>query len=262
MKTLYCSALQTSAVLGLPHTVLPNTDLNTFHHIGSPTPINRPLMNYFAIGLSPKKEVVNGIYNVGKTPHTPLDGNVYQPIPIRFVKESLDLSSFERQAYRFRKVIPVNGENYVAYFIKKLGVSKPANYFIREEVPEIKTTILSTNSSKILNPVPRPSSDTEYQSSIYQVSYSQPLSAEILAVEFAEILTYADLVLGITSADVNIGEIMVCSGDEMVDPNTNNYELNGVQAMVFLDCELDETIREQEFTFELGSLEHMNHGGL
>lgn len=77
--------------------------------------------NYFMVGAGGR--VVSGKPSLARNYETKL----YEPIPFRCVPVSNDLSAEDRAQYRLRKVIQINGEDYVAYYAKKF---EPSNVHI------------------------------------------------------------------------------------------------------------------------------------
>lgn len=79
-------------------------------------------IRYFGIGIG-------GTYLANDEgdviPYTPkqTDGDLYTPIPFRCVPITEDLSANQRQKYRMRVPMTINGQQYVAYYLKRFDVS-------------------------------------------------------------------------------------------------------------------------------------------
>lgn len=70
---------------------------------------------YFMAGNGAASTSVPGKVYSAKNYETKL----YKPIPFRFVPVASDLSDTEKAQYRLRKIITLNGTDYVAYYAKK-----------------------------------------------------------------------------------------------------------------------------------------------
>ena len=75
--------------------------------------------NYFMVGNGAASTEVPGKYFSPKNYETKL----YKPVPFRMVPLSNDLSAAEQEQYRFRKIVNVNGTDYVCYYAKKFTPS-------------------------------------------------------------------------------------------------------------------------------------------
>lgn len=71
--------------------------------------------NYFMVGDGAKNPAVpNKIYQPKN-----YETKLYNAIPFRCVPFATDLSSEEQEQYRLRKIIEIEGEDYIAYYAKK-----------------------------------------------------------------------------------------------------------------------------------------------
>ena len=98
--------LTLNTILGIPHS-------ETSTVLNDSTKKRQTL--WFMAGNGAASKEVQGKYYSPKNYATKL----YNPIPLRMVPEGQDLSSTERENYRLRKIIEVNGVNYIAYSAKK-----------------------------------------------------------------------------------------------------------------------------------------------
>lgn len=96
--------------LGIAHSAS-NTVLNSAN--------SKRIVNYFMVGDGAASKETPGKFYSAKNYETKL----YHPIPFRMVPLASDLSSAEQDQYRLRKVVNVNGTDYVAYYAKRFEAS-------------------------------------------------------------------------------------------------------------------------------------------
>jgi len=94
-------------MLGIPHSE--NTSVITDNE--------DRITNYFLIGNGAENLSVPG---VTYTPHN-YETKLYNTVPFRCVPFSSDLSPSEATNYRLRKIITIDGNDYVAYYAKKFN---------------------------------------------------------------------------------------------------------------------------------------------
>jgi hypothetical protein len=94
-----------NSILGIPHSQTNNVILNGI----------KRKTDYFMAGDGASSIAVPGKVFKAKNYET----NLYRPLPFRLVPFSSDLSTSERQEYRLRKVVEINGNDYVGYWAKK-----------------------------------------------------------------------------------------------------------------------------------------------
>ena len=105
---------------GLPLDPDMDTTLNSKYGIqAAVVPTTYPVIKYVGIGIG-------GFYNVGTeglaNTYNPLADNqdLYHPIPWRIRPLDEDLSAAARADYRMRRVLTIEGTQYVAYYLKPL----------------------------------------------------------------------------------------------------------------------------------------------
>lgn len=146
-RTVYGIALQTARELGIPYQQGTNASLNEavrlipgYVSAMEPRDVDDPAGNifnptrdtqnmylrYLSIGrgaLAQKTATDGTVINV-PVPHSTKDSGWYQPMPFALIRPGQpDLSSTERQNYRLRRTITVNGEECIAYYLRVLDYS-------------------------------------------------------------------------------------------------------------------------------------------
>jgi hypothetical protein len=97
--------LTLNTIMGIPHTQTNNVMLNKLERKA----------NYFMAGDGASSIAVPGKVFKAKNYETKL----YRALPFRLVPFSTDLSSSEKENYRLRKIIEINGNDYIAYYAKR-----------------------------------------------------------------------------------------------------------------------------------------------
>ena len=275
MKTIYSIALQTANYCGYQHEILPNTTLNEFYGIGNATPPSNPIMDYFIIGLKLENLLTNGtdangnpiedgVFNLNRNLHKSKDGNVFFPLPFRLVKRDLALSRDEATDYRLKKEITINGEQYLAYYLKKLMGNTRDRYLdtLTDKMNDTSISIFNSEDATILNPIPQ-TDEFVLADEIKALAYTKPVKMSLTQIELANMEEAVGLLYG-TSRPKVIGEICLCSGRDMV-VNISDVEASGVQANMFIEVDIDISTAKVEglvVTTEVGGAELMTSVGL
>ena len=128
VRTAVNALMQTSIYLKKPHVLLPNTTLNQLHGIRENEVLlenEMPSMRYIAIGNKGHRTEagIDGINISRPIPHETTHTGMYNQLPFVLKLPSEDLSATERDKYRLRKVVTINGVTYIAYYLKVLNLS-------------------------------------------------------------------------------------------------------------------------------------------
>lgn len=251
-ESSFKASLSTNTILGVYHqmngmhdfTVPYNTyldaTLNTKYSIKygpgvNPTlcPATMPLgknvkVKYFGIGIKGFYNIDDGILS---QPYMPKATNLdlHQPIPFRCVPVDSDLSAQERSNYRMRTRITVDGEQYYAYWLKKITYVEPRVKItqITPDNQEIPYTIDPSN----LYPVP---SKTEVQDVLDcdtdRVVVSTTGQCEVLGSEVIEAI---NVLHGGDLRMARVSEFGFYTGEDAVVQETleNNTTLSFTEAM-------------------------------
>jgi hypothetical protein len=121
--------------MGIPHPQTNNVIINKIERKA----------DYFMAGDGASSIAVPGKVYTAKNYETKL----YRALPFRFVPFSTDISSTEREGYRLRKIVEVNGSDYIGYYAKKF---EPGTLYLQyndiEYIPqENDTTPVDENDS-------------------------------------------------------------------------------------------------------------------
>ncbi|MBE0438313.1 MAG: hypothetical protein IBX57_00905 [Gammaproteobacteria bacterium] len=159
-RTVYGSALQTAALLKIPHRIVENTTLNEKFSIEADLELTEddfPGVNYYCIGNGGHRVVsgADGIPYTTPINHRATDAALFNHIP--FVVRDLDddLTIARREKYALRKIITVGDKNYIAYYLKRIDVSQVTTEMQHTKVIDgNQTTTAFVPSNDNLNPEP------------------------------------------------------------------------------------------------------------
>lgn len=160
VPTQLSNYLQVVNYLGSPFEKFDNTTLNQKFDIQANAQLSpgvRPTLKGFTIGIGGHTSIqgVKGITLNQGIDHTSEDFGLYDHLP--FVLRALndDLTLEERKRYALRKIIPIDGVNYYAYYVKRLVTTDTKPTMTRrtvkdgEVIPE-----LFVPTEKNLSPTP------------------------------------------------------------------------------------------------------------
>lgn len=159
-RTVYGAYHQTCWAFNLPPVIKPFSTWNEKFNIEKDTHAantKRHVIAYIGIGNGGHTvaQGPNGIGLVNAVQHRPTDASLYNTLPwiIRPVAE--DLNPSERNKYRMRKEIIVNGETYVAYYLRAIDLSNtlPEMLYTRIISGQLTAEVFNPTISN-LNPTP------------------------------------------------------------------------------------------------------------
>lgn len=159
-RTVYGAALQTAQLTGKPFNLVEFTTLNEKLNIQDTAVINGteyPTLKYVAIGNGG-----HGIRNGGGNMAVPVplqhrtsDAALYNGIPFVLRHVNDDLNSTDRERYALRRIEEHNGENYFAYYLRRLPVSVSEVQMQHKTVNGSTTTVIPfVPTTANLNPTP------------------------------------------------------------------------------------------------------------
>lgn len=247
-RTIYGLDLQMSKMLNRGYKIRSNTTLNEKFDINANTKLADgvyPSVNYYAIGVGGKGNIVinnedpalNAInrYNISK--HSPVDAALFEHIPFVMRPLNSDLLENERANYRFRKTITVNGDVYVAYYLKVIDHSYTIQdiYMVNVADEVSKLSKFNSNDSSLLNPTPRDvSSDLLSVNTAKYITNAAKLNFSLTTTELVEITNVLKLLYN--DENKSITEIGVCTG---VDVETDGQTLaTNVQIAYHLEIDI------------------------
>ncbi len=218
VRTIYGSALQTAQLLGIPYSVLANTTLNERFNVEKTAVIpdgTYPKLAYFCIGTGGVKLTVGADGNVKSEliQHRATDANNFKPMPFILRKANNDISSSERLKYAMRTIEQYNGENYIAYYLKRIDLTQVTVKLENRVVKDgITTSTPFVPNSSNLTPVPPTTSSggANILNSEYVTSTAQ-ITINLTQTECNELLDVATLKYGSEDYAI-ISEIGLCTG--------------------------------------------------
>lgn len=246
VRTAVNAELQTAIYLNKQHIVHPFTSLNELHGIGANLAINEgevPSLKYIAIGNKGHRSEtgVDGITITKGVPHQTSDTGLYNQIPFVMRLPQNDLNAQQRNQYRLRKVLNVNGQDYIAYYLRVLDMSAT--------VPRTELRV-TTNGTTVATPFEF--SQSNLRPSIPVIGTNQVLvtSGESIAVtakvpfrisadDATELRNVATILYG-NEAYAIVSELATVTGvDRLVSSEVNGspiqyYEAVGAQIASFI----------------------------
>lgn len=247
MRTALNSYLQTTLLLNTPFVLAPNTTLNELYGIqASVQPIRTPTLGYFAIGNGGHRVTVgvNGIPLTNPIQHSAEDSALYNGLPFVLRPISNDIDTVSQANYALRRIETHAGNQYIAYYLKRLPLSTVIPVMqITSVTNGVKTTTSFVPTSANLNPTPPALSNTGVNlvSGDY-VAASAEVDISLTANDVSELLNVATIIYGDPNYAI-ISEIALCSGvDKVVQSATYNNalipfnEAIAVQCLSFVNC--------------------------
>lgn len=95
-------------------------------------------LGYACIGIKGHRSVPDsqGIDVTLPVEHSPTDTGLYQIVPFVIKPLANDLSDTEREKFRLRKVLEIEGELYAAYYLKRLDIKNSETIILLNSVDE------------------------------------------------------------------------------------------------------------------------------
>lgn len=119
-QVMFGTAFNLQQIQGLTPISYLNCSLNAKYSVFPTTmPTSRGALLYFGVGIGGRR-VVSSTSLTEAQPIAETNMDLYQPIPIRIVPYDQDLTPTEQANYRMRTVMTVNGQKYIAYYLKLL----------------------------------------------------------------------------------------------------------------------------------------------
>lgn len=129
VRTIYGALLDTAKRFNEPLPILPNSTLNQKFGVSELETIRIdefPHTQYFAIGLKGTdiKMDTDGLYVTKYREYNPRWASLLGHVPFVMRPVGNDLTAQERLNYRMRRIEEHNGQQYVAYYLRKLDASQ------------------------------------------------------------------------------------------------------------------------------------------
>lgn len=247
-RTIYGSVLQTSQSLAIPHHIHEFTTVNQAIELEDVVPYqpnpktvgaqyaesynpetdtDSLSIKYMVIGNGGHGMISSGNRGVPvptEKPHRASDANLFNILPFVCKPIDDDLSKEQRENYRLRKILQIDGEYYVAYFAKVLPISDATPKMVHTKIRDgIATEIDFVPSVANINPED-PVIGQENDGSYLSVTSTIPVdfdNDDVSALREACEILYG------TSDLAMISEIGICSGvDKLI---TQQYPITGAQ---------------------------------
>lgn len=158
VRTIYGIAIQNAHILGIPYEAPPHSTLNEalqVHQDLAPNTGEKPTAEYLAIGIGGRYSQVgaDGDVTTSLIMHEPTHAGLYEQVPFVLRPLDRDLDLHDRNRYALRKVIQVDGRDYVAYYLLKLNKNGVVNQLQRIRVQEgVKDVTTYVPDSQDLHP--------------------------------------------------------------------------------------------------------------
>lgn len=161
-RTVFGARIQNMQFSGLPYSHVPNSTLNERFNIHpNVLPDNNaiPRARYYCIG-NKGHENRTGADNQPLTvprKHDPTDAALYNHLPFVLRRPSEDLSRTERQQYALRRFETIRGEQYIAYYLRRLDMTNVVpNMMVNTTVDNVTSSVEFVPTGANLNPQPKP----------------------------------------------------------------------------------------------------------
>jgi hypothetical protein len=220
-RTLQGSACQTALLLGLPYALAENSTLNEKFNIESDATLNNvvPWVQYFCIGDHGHRVITgaDGIPYTSPINHRASDAALFNHLPFLLREADDDLTIDQRAPYALRKTILVNNVSYIAYYLKRIDVSRVAIELQHTSVVDgvaTRTPFEYNNSN--LNPTHPELPNTGVITTDGNYLTSSAIITVFLDEKDVEELVNVALILYGTEQRALISEIGLCSGIDRV----------------------------------------------
>lgn len=243
-RTLYCNDIQLHSLFGKPYQPLENTTLNEKFSVlpnQIPTAGTYPTLKYLAIGCG-GSVIIDNVNTYDYNEHLPVDGALFKHIPFVIRKATEDLTVTERQGYRMRALVNINGSMYACYYLKVITdyELKPIFNIIRTmesgvTINSPTLSIMDMTKSTILNPEPvnRKLTFDNMNTLDYSTKIAK-INITLSARELEEIKNSIDLMRFPNS---NITEIGLVTGVDV--PNGGATEVIASQIAIHISVNID-----------------------
>lgn len=218
VRTVYGAILQTTQLVGKPFVLKEYTTLNEKFGIQAgilPTSTEIPRCQYMAIGLGGHRAATgaDGIMIPEPIQHRPTDAGLYKHLPFVLRELTNDLSPTDRAKYALRRIEEHNGNNYAAYYLRRLDLTNVTPEMLYKTVNDgVVTTTPFVPTSANLNPTPPDLSSTGVNVTTGDyVTATAKLSLIFTTKEINELLNAANVMFGDERLAI-ISEIALVSG--------------------------------------------------
>jgi len=221
-RTIYGAYLQDCLFTRRPWTMKKNTTLNEKLDINKDVPPDNnayPFLGYWCIGDKGGALTTGngGRVQLTPLPHRGSDAAPFSIIPfvLRPVANDLDVNT--QKLYALRKLIAVNGNNYFAYYLRRIDYSNINPEMLYTNVVNgVASTSAFVPDTSNLNPEPPAlNPDGSVSTTGDYLSVSEPVALVLQPSDIAELMNVAQVLYGSSDASL-ITEIAMCTGMDKV----------------------------------------------
>jgi hypothetical protein len=228
IRTIYSVYLQTCKLSNARFEIIENTTLNEKFNILPMQTLQdgeTPALNYLTIGNGGHKYVDNlGAPAIKEVFHNPQHAALYNHLPFVIREPNNDLSDQEILNYRLRVPITIAGNQYIAYYMKKIdsSVSKPTIVNIHVEDDTTKATFYYPDPS-VLSPIPPNTHANITDDYADYIATVDAVNFYLSVDELTELRNAYTILYGVNEEPI-ISEIGLCSGVDRIA----NREVTGI----------------------------------
>ena len=160
VRTGYGAKIQTSQLLGIPNVVEEYSTLNEKFNIATAYQMNavdEQKMRYVCIGNGGHAMEVSGNNSLPipkPLMHRPTDAALYSHLPFVLRPVENDIDALTRQRYALRKVILIDNEEHVAYYLRRIDLTGvQAQMLLKNIENNIETTAPFIPTAGNLSPI-------------------------------------------------------------------------------------------------------------
>ena len=237
-RTINGSRILAGLQQGKEYSHVPFTTLNEALGVSAavmPLDGDTPRVRYYAIGINGHVNRVgsDGGHYTQARQKGPEEFGLYNQIPFVLRSPTEDLTQAGRAPYALRKIIEINGERYVAYYLKRIPISNEAVKMLHNTVVDgVTTTVPYVPTNANLHPVPKdPASVNVISTNGTYLSTSAMMTLEFSAKDVEELLEVAKIMFG-SEERALISEIALVAGSDrtlqVTDPGQAPFAMNEV----------------------------------
>lgn len=190
-RTVYGAALQTAINYDRPYTIVENSTLNQKFEIHAnqlPTESDHLATGYYCIGNGGHRAVTgaDGITSIRHHQHQPTDAACFRHLPFVLRQVDNDLTIEQRANYALRRIETHNGQQYVAYYAKRLALDNMTVGMWRTSVSGgVENTIPFVPTASNLSPQPAQLLGDD-ESSVLTASGDYVSGSGVVTINFTE----------------------------------------------------------------------------
>ncbi len=209
-KTILGALLELEGVTDATKRIFANSTLNfKYNTLPDELPVGDSKIAWFGIGINGKKNLQENL----SAPYvpSPIEMDLYEPIPFRVVPVDADLTVSERSNYRMRVLKTIEGEDYWCYYLKKLNIIDNQVRIISTNLNDGSETDIDQLDPNNLTPVPTVTTAESALPGAERVSTVMDAELIITGEEVVEAINvlYAGNLL-----KAHVSEIGIYGGDE------------------------------------------------